>query len=391
MTLKNFEGEPVSYEPVELAVTTGAGLTFGDTEVEPGTLISIGQTDTNGVASALVKTTTSGTRTITARSSLGPISQTAEVTFIPGTLDAEKSSISAKPLEAPADGTGIAITVTARDANSNLIPGMIVSLSSDSPNATIVQPSTPTDAQGKTTGMVFDTTAEEVIISASIDGVPISGLVTVTFGSTDLTVELSGPLYAPPGEMLTYSVLMKNLRKTVADGVSLTLSLPEGLTYDDDDAPVDPEPPGSVVTWNLGSLPGYSAIAFTISIQSSESIAIGSDLTSMITVSSTSFDTNHSNNTSQATTRFGITFTHTATISPSSQTLSIGGEAVYTIEVQNTGQEPDTFTTSVSGINSDWFTVEPGPTILSPGQVIDSIPCGSALQNAYHHKRSHSR
>jgi YD repeat-containing protein len=372
VTLRDINNQAITGYDVSLILFSGDTLIIEpDLELTKNDWVLIGQTGGSGVTTASVKTAKAGMRTIIARAERQSISGSADITFIHGVFNPDESSIITNPSEAPADGTGVTVTVIARDQYSNPIPDAAVTLGTSSVNATFIQPSAPTNQLGKTTGLVSDTTPEEVTISATVDGVPITDNATVTFGSIDLAVELGGRLLAAPGDLLTYSVMLINDRPFSAEDVSLTLNLPDGLTYFEDDSSLAHNLVGSQVSWAVGTLEGNSAHSFTVSIQSEESIPVDSLLTAVLSVTSSSFDMQLSNNTSQVQTQFSGAFSHSATLSPSSQTLSIGGQATYHIEIQNTGLDTDTFDISFTGLDSSWVQLDPETIILSPGQVID--------------------
>src|SRR5947207_893562 len=68
-------------------------------------------------------------------------------------------------------GTGSStITVTARDANGNLIAGATVELQATGSGNTLTQPTGPTGVDGMVTGTLRSTVAEAKAISVTING-----------------------------------------------------------------------------------------------------------------------------------------------------------------------------------------------------------------------------
>lgn len=95
-----------------------------------------------------------------------------------------------------------------------------------------------------------------------------------------LTVDKTGPEQAHPGELLTYTIEVRNLGGTAAMNVTVTDLLPIGLSY------VSSSPPGvgtTVITWSLGTIPpsGVAEISLTVRVES----AVGNNTTLIDTVS----------------------------------------------------------------------------------------------------------
>jgi len=73
VTLKNADGIPVPNKAVELALTSGSGLTIKNQDVGLNEYVTIGNTNSSGVATATLKTTVAGVRTLKARSQQFPL------------------------------------------------------------------------------------------------------------------------------------------------------------------------------------------------------------------------------------------------------------------------------------------------------------------------------
>jgi acetyl esterase/lipase len=95
----------------------------------------------------------------------------------PGPADPARSSLSAEPLSVPV-GTSSAVTVRARDAFDNPVPGKAVHLTVAGSGTTVVQPSV-TDASGTASGSVRSSTAGSLTVSAEIDGAPLDRQATI--------------------------------------------------------------------------------------------------------------------------------------------------------------------------------------------------------------------
>ena len=169
VTAKNGVGQPVSGALVVLAATGS-----GNTITQPASL-----TDANGVATGTLSATSAGTRTISATANGIPVAQqaTVNVTAVPS---AGKSLVAAAPIYiAPGTGTST-ITVTVKDAGGHVIAGAVVALSASGSGNTIIQPSTPTDANGITTGMLSSTVAQNKTVTATANGIAITKTAVVT-------------------------------------------------------------------------------------------------------------------------------------------------------------------------------------------------------------------
>ena len=107
------------------------------------------------------------------------------LTVVPGTVNPTNTTISANPASVSTDaGATSTITVTARDANSNIIPGIAatnVVLAATGSGNTLTQPSAATDASGQTTGTLASTSAEVKTVSVTISGTVISNTASATF------------------------------------------------------------------------------------------------------------------------------------------------------------------------------------------------------------------
>ncbi len=98
-----------------------------------------------------------------------------------GPVSALLSTLNALPntIVASAGGSGSTITVTARDLFDNPIPSATVVLAASGSGTTLTQPAT-TNASGVTTGTLRAITVGPKIVSATVNGVPITRTDTVT-------------------------------------------------------------------------------------------------------------------------------------------------------------------------------------------------------------------
>jgi len=170
VTARDASGNPLSGATVVLSATG-----TGNTLTQPATA-----TNGSGVATGTLSSTTAESKTISATISGVAITQTATVTVIAGPVSAAQSSVTAAPTTIMAGSGTSTITVTARDANGNLVSGAPVVLSATGTGNTLTQPATATNGSGVATGTLSSTVAESKTISATVGGVANTQTATVT-------------------------------------------------------------------------------------------------------------------------------------------------------------------------------------------------------------------
>ncbi len=162
VTARDGFGNPIRGVPVALAAA-GATITQPSAPTGP-----------DGVATGSVSAVVAGSRSVSATLGGVTATRTAAITVRPAAVSAARSSIAVAPSLIPAGGAGATVTVTARDAFGNVVPGAAVVLSSSGALNTVVQPGAPTDTTGSTSGAVSSTRAESKLVSATADGVGLS-------------------------------------------------------------------------------------------------------------------------------------------------------------------------------------------------------------------------
>lgn len=171
ITSKDAFGNPRSGDTVVINVT-GSAVKTG-----PGST-----TDANGNASAVVTDVVAENVTVSALINGQPITDTALITFVAGPVSAATSIVDAtSPVVANGVSTST-ITVTAKDANNNPVPGQTVVLAvSPVPGATLTQPGGVTGSNGVVTGTLASTTTGNRTVSAQIGATPITDNAVVSF------------------------------------------------------------------------------------------------------------------------------------------------------------------------------------------------------------------
>lgn len=102
-----------------------------------------------------------------------------------GGVGADESSVSAAPasISASSGSSSSTITVTVRDAFGNPLAGVDVALAANGTGNTLVQPTSPTNANGVATGRLSSTAVGSRTVSATAGGVAITQTATVTVGA----------------------------------------------------------------------------------------------------------------------------------------------------------------------------------------------------------------
>lgn len=198
VTLNDSGGSPVSGKAVSLSQNGGHSAI---------TTIS-GTTNANGQASFTVKNTKAETVTYTATDKTDnvTVTQTAQVQFAAGSVNAAQSTVAASPQSVTADGSGTStITVTLKDSNANPVSGKTVALSQNSGgHSTIITVSGTTNASGRATFTVKNATAEAVTYTATdqTDNVTVTQTAQVQFvaGSASKLVFTGAALQGTMGD-----------------------------------------------------------------------------------------------------------------------------------------------------------------------------------------------
>ena len=176
-------GTPFADNSATATITVTVVDGFGN--LVPGALVSLaatgtgntlsapGNTNGSGVYTGTIRSSDLGTKTVSASAAGQPITQTANVTFIPGPISATNSTVTLdRWANLRTDGTDAAtVTVTARDTANRVVPGATatLSLTGGAAGNLLTQPAAVTDAAGVTTGSIASTIAGTPLVSVSFD------------------------------------------------------------------------------------------------------------------------------------------------------------------------------------------------------------------------------
>ncbi len=175
--VRDADGNALAGIPVTFKVTGGAGSLTGANPVTGG----------DGIAAVGGWTLgrKAGTNTVAATISGLAVSGSPVVfgaTATPGPVDAGKTTVDAAPATITASGgsSKSTITVTARDAYDNPIPGLAVTLSATGTGNSLTQPVDQTRSDGSATGLLSAASPGDRIVSAVVAGTAVSQTATVT-------------------------------------------------------------------------------------------------------------------------------------------------------------------------------------------------------------------
>ena len=229
VTVKDASGNPIQGATVTLA----ASPTTGNTMTQP-----VGTTDANGQITGSLSSTKAETKTVTATvDGSVTVTQTAPVVVNPGPASAAQSTVAAtSPITASTGTSQSTITVTAKDANGNLIQGATVVLAASGTGNTFTQPVGTTNASGVATGTLSSTVAESKTVSATINGVAVTQTAPVVVNSGTATVLVftvqpgngtAGATLTPPTQV-TARDQFGNTATSFGGGVKLTIGANPG-------------------------------------------------------------------------------------------------------------------------------------------------------------------
>ena len=268
VVVRDAAGNGVAGVSVTFTVTGGGGL------VAPGAVT----TDADGRAAAeWTLGTTVGENTLQASAAAVPgasVEFTAEAT--PGPVDASSSTVSATP-GSILTGAASVVSVRAKDAFGNPVPGLAVELGASGSGNTLTQPPA-TDASGTAAGSFVSTSPGTKSVSAVVGGVALVQQATILVESppTAASVEVS------PGEagLLQGQTVVLTAEVLDEQGMPLAGAVVAWNSSDDGIASVDA---GGIVTAHA---PGVATIRATSGDQSGSaeiSVSFGEGTRSNIT------------------------------------------------------------------------------------------------------------
>jgi hypothetical protein len=252
---------------------SAATVTFSS---DAGSLV-VGQatTDASGVAKAALSASGAAAgSSITVTAKVGTVSSTL---MMPVVNAQQTISVITSLAQIPSDGSKTAIiSALLRDANNNVVPGVIVSFAATSGSLVVTQ--AKTDATGTATATLSagaDPTKRTITVTAKV------GTATATVGVdvTGTTLTVSGPANLVLSNSGTYDVLLQNSANQGISGATVTLTSALGNTITPASAPT--------------KVTGHATFTLKATVAGQDTItatALGSAQTTTVTVSPQSFN-----------------------------------------------------------------------------------------------------
>jgi adhesin/invasin len=223
--VRDADGNPLGGIPVTFTVTGGDGTVSDNTPV----------TGSDGVATVgeWKLGTTAGDNTISAAVAGQDLSGSPVVfsaTGIPGGVSAEQSTVTAAPasIAASTGSNASTITVTVRDPFDNPLEGVEVTLAvTGGSGNTLVQPTSPTNANGVTTGKLSSTAVGNRTVSATAGGIAIeqTATVTVSAGVPSASTSSATVPNGQAGQATTIEVLLKDASGNPTPGRAAAIAI----------------------------------------------------------------------------------------------------------------------------------------------------------------------
>jgi len=189
------------------------------------------------------------------------------------------------------------------------------------------------------------------------DGVAANDSATATTGvghpSADLEVVKTAPAQVAAGDLLTATLVVRNLGPGTALATVLGDPAPAGTTF-----VAATFPCAGGFPCNLGDLPAGSAVAVTATFRTASSLAAGTTITNTASVATASADPKPGNNSSQASSTTFVQADLEIAKSDGVTQIAPGRPVTYTITVTNHGPSDsagarvtDTFPAILSGVS----------------------------------------
>jgi hypothetical protein len=207
---------------------------------------SSGLTGVDGGFVGKLRSTKAELKTVSARVSGTLITQTRNVTFVPGAFSASASNVTVDKASAVADGAdSVTVTALVTDAQGNPIGGASVTIEATGTGNTITQPVGLTGTDGVVVGAVRSTVAQLKTITAKVGGVAITTTPDVMFSAGPFSPDISTATIAPSTvvangvDTTVVTVAVKDARGNPiagsfvtieASGVLNTIRQPAGVT-----------------------------------------------------------------------------------------------------------------------------------------------------------------
>lgn len=152
----------------------------------------------------------------------------------------------------------------------------------------------------------------------------------------NVTIQKAGPATVTVGNVLAYTLSYANNGSANASGVTVVDTLPNGVSY----VSANPAPSsvvGQVITWNLGTVAAAASGSITVNVQSSSTLANGTQLTNQVQISTTTPGDNPGDNSSSVTTTAQRADVAVTKSSPNTFPVASGQQVTYYLDFSNLG------------------------------------------------------
>lgn len=202
-----------------------------------GTLSSsLSKTDENGVAEMTLSSRAAGSARVSAMLGGGsPVQANKAVSFTAGNISADKSSLSITPSSIIAAKESATLSITARDAEGNLLPGLKDKINAGfTPDLNMTVSAFSEVSPGIYAASVSGKKAGTSLVSADVSGIRINHTASITLQADNDTVRVKGSISvtsasATVGDIVTYAAVLTDVNENaLGAGVPVTWSANEG-------------------------------------------------------------------------------------------------------------------------------------------------------------------
>ncbi|HHG0472233.1 TPA: Ig-like domain-containing protein [Proteus mirabilis] len=204
-----------------------------------GTLSSsLSKTDENGVAEITLSSRTAGSALVSAMLGGGsPVQANKAVTFTAGDISADKSSLVISPSVIIAEKESATLSVTVRDAEGNLLPGLKDMINAGfTPDLNMTVSAFSEVSPGIYAASVSGKKAGTSRVSADVSNIRINHTASLTLRADNDTARVKGSISVTPasatvGDVVTYAAVLTDINENaLGAGIPVTWSANEGST-----------------------------------------------------------------------------------------------------------------------------------------------------------------
>lgn len=204
-----------------------------------GTLSSsLSKTDENGVAEITLSSRTAGSALVSAMLGGGsPVQANKAVTFTAGDISADKSSLVISPSVIIAEKESATLSVTVRDAEGNLLPGLKDMINAGfTPDLNMTVSAFSEVSPGIYAASVSGKKAGTSRVSADVSNIRINHTASLTLRADNDTARVKGSISVTPtsatvGDVVTYAAVLTDVNENaLGAGIPVTWSANEGST-----------------------------------------------------------------------------------------------------------------------------------------------------------------